>query len=476
MKQNLMMQVFGSFPLRISVMFLCIFSNLKVRSQIEDYDGQPRATIGTLVPLYASDGSTIVSPGRKFELGFFSPGNSGNSYVGIWYYDSPETIVWIANRQRPIREGSGSKLVVGEEGCLNLYSGLDGMMRIAWGYIVRAELLDDGNLNLISENNEVVWQSFDHPTDTWLPGGELGILTSWKHHDDPAPGVYSFGMYPGGNPELLLWKNSSGLILWRSGVWNGSNFNSFSIGQANFSYIRKKQAKYFTYNVPASLTGRFAMTKEGQINLWVRAENQKWRLHVSILAEDCNRFGFCGPNGVCSTLSVPTCSCFKGFKIRSPKQWKSANWSGGCIRIRPLQCSNTEFFYFSNVSMPANAKSMNSESRKVCQYACLGNCSCNAYAYSDGKCSLWYGDLLNTVVGGRISLGNLYVRLENKKLSNALLAAFITIPVLICISLIYILWHIWRRRHNKKEYMFASTDLLTSISLLVEFYNTRKNR
>ena len=31
------------------------------------------------------DPETIVSAGNKFELGFFSPANSTNRYVGIWY-------------------------------------------------------------------------------------------------------------------------------------------------------------------------------------------------------------------------------------------------------------------------------------------------------------------------------------------------------------------------------------------------------
>lgn len=29
------------------------------------------------------------------------------------------------------------------------------------------------------------------------------------------------------------------------------------------------------------------------------------------------------------------------------------------------------------------------------QLACLHNCSCNAYSYSNGDCSIWYGELLN---------------------------------------------------------------------------------
>ena len=36
------------------------------------------------VNLIIRDGDTITSPGGSFELGFFSPDNSKNRYLGIW--------------------------------------------------------------------------------------------------------------------------------------------------------------------------------------------------------------------------------------------------------------------------------------------------------------------------------------------------------------------------------------------------------
>ena len=61
------------------------------------------------------------------------------------------------------------------------------------------KLLDSGNLVLIegqvvSEAN-ILWQSFDLPTDTFLPGMKMSskmLLTSWKSQDDPAPGDFIF--------------------------------------------------------------------------------------------------------------------------------------------------------------------------------------------------------------------------------------------------------------------------------------------
>ena len=49
-------------------------------------------------------GETLVSPSQRFELGFFSLGNSRNLYLGVWYKKFPRTIVWVANREIPLPE------------------------------------------------------------------------------------------------------------------------------------------------------------------------------------------------------------------------------------------------------------------------------------------------------------------------------------------------------------------------------------
>lgn len=413
----------GSFQLlRIIVMFHYVLSNLK-------------ATVGldTLYPnesLQLESKETLISQGSKFELGFFSLSYSSDSYVGIWYYGiaGDKTIVWVANRNRPITQNYKASIYI-QEGILGVFvydrynAEINGWIWTANSSCANATnalLLDNGNF-VLSDGLSVIWQSFDHPTDTWLPGAKLGkdgssILTSWKNSGDPAPGIYSFGMDPGGSPELFLWKNSM-QILWRSGVWNGSHFSFLSTSQTNFRYIGKEQAKYFTYNISTSLTSRYVMTNNKRINQLVITKNQKWRLYGSIPANSCYSFGFCGPNGVCNMHSIPPCGCLKGFIIRSPEQWQSANFSGGCIRTNPLQCPKNDFLNTSVLSVPANSQSVDTETDQMCRFKCLGNCSCNAYAYSAGKCSLWNGDLLDLreIVGGRKSQGNLYIRISPRK-------------------------------------------------------------
>ncbi|KAM4113091.1 hypothetical protein ACJW30_05G192600 [Castanea mollissima] len=141
------------------------------------------------------DGQSLISNKNNFALGFFSPGNSSYRYLGIWFVKvAKQTIVWVANKNGPIIDSSGV-LSINPYGNLVLH---DSSKRLLWTTNVSlqgttssvAQLQDSGNLVLIQGNNEkVIWQSFDHPTDTLLPGMRLGLnqitgldrfLTSWK--------------------------------------------------------------------------------------------------------------------------------------------------------------------------------------------------------------------------------------------------------------------------------------------------------
>jgi hypothetical protein len=143
------------------------------------------------------DSEVMVSADGSFKLGFFSPGSSQNRYLGIWYNKTSErTVVWVANREIPLTVSSGV-LRVTHRGVLVL---LNHNGNIIWSTnssrSVRnpvAQLLDSGNLIVKDEGDgsmeNLLWQSFDYPCDTLLPGMKLGrntmtgldrYLSSWK--------------------------------------------------------------------------------------------------------------------------------------------------------------------------------------------------------------------------------------------------------------------------------------------------------
>lgn len=83
----------------------------------------------TIYPSQSITGSgTLVSSGASFELGLFSPGNSGAWYLGIWYKKFPDIVVWVANRENPI-PGSHGTLRLSKNGSLVI---LDQMNNTIW--------------------------------------------------------------------------------------------------------------------------------------------------------------------------------------------------------------------------------------------------------------------------------------------------------------------------------------------------------
>ncbi|KAI3836193.1 hypothetical protein MKX03_028172 [Papaver bracteatum] len=160
----------------------------------------------THVPVFAADkitlgesltgNQTIISRGENFELGFFKPGKSQNHYIGIWYKKltgQSLTVVWVANRDKPLLDPSTSKLTLLGNGNLVITNQTEKSPPI-WSTnslnATEAVLGDDGNLVLRDGSNPsvIIWQSFDYPTDTWLPGGGIGFnkLTkkTWLLHGE----------------------------------------------------------------------------------------------------------------------------------------------------------------------------------------------------------------------------------------------------------------------------------------------------
>ena len=101
-----------------------------------------------------SVGDTLTSAGQIFELGFFSPGNLGKQYIGIWYKQIPvRKVVWVANREKPlIASDTTYALTIGADDNLRL---VDGNKTIFWSANVStpsnnsvAVLLDEGDFVL----------------------------------------------------------------------------------------------------------------------------------------------------------------------------------------------------------------------------------------------------------------------------------------------------------------------------------------
>ncbi|WVZ98566.1 hypothetical protein U9M48_043994 [Paspalum notatum var. saurae] len=239
-----------------------------------------------------SGDAKLVSRGGKFALGFFQPdgGVSGSWYVGIWYNNTAvRTPVWVANRDRPVSDPAASRLTIAADGNLAVLDASGSAINNA----TVAVLLDTGNLVLAAASNvsDVLWQSFDHIGDTWLPGGKLRRdkqvtsviqgMTSWRARGDPAPGMYMLQLDPGrAEVRAAVERHPGGREYWLTGDWNGRYFTGASGGSSGYSFqfVDNAREAYFAYNFADNSTVyRFVTDVSGQVKGWFWVEAlQQW--------------------------------------------------------------------------------------------------------------------------------------------------------------------------------------------------------
>ncbi|KAI3816102.1 hypothetical protein L1987_15791 [Smallanthus sonchifolius] len=367
------------------------------------------------------DGKTLVSEGEMFEVGFFSPGKSKNRYMGIWYKKiSYGTVVWVANRETPLADTSGM-LKLSRNGNL--------------------QLLDTGNLIVWNENKNLIWQSFDYPGDTFLPGMKFGkdlvtglqrCMTSWKSPDDPSVGEYSSIIDTNGYPQTFGWRGQ--VLLSRLGPWNGLGFSGFPIEKENGTYstefVVNEKEIYHRYALKSSVVQRVVLRWDGKTKILQWIERIKdWIVYADSLVDTCDRFSLCGPYGFCNINKHPPCTCMQGFEPRNSEEWKASDWASGCIRKKPLNCGNGDGFWkIAGVKVPDTRWSWYDVNMTLgeCETACKRNCSCTGYGSLDIRnggtgCLLWFVELLDTREFDAVQ--DIYIRVEASELEGILFAS-----------------------------------------------------
>ncbi|GJM99459.1 hypothetical protein PR202_ga16557 [Eleusine coracana subsp. coracana] len=250
-----------------------------------------------------------------------------------------------------------------------------------------AVLLNTGNLVLRFPNGTTLWQSFDHPTDTFLPEMKVGLrrrppthtwsIMSWKAPDDPSPGSFLYGMDPATQLQIRFYAGT------------GTGVYVAVVDGEDEVYM------FFTVNDGASPT-RYVVDEAGRFRLlgWSRATSA-WATLESWPSSKCSPYATCGPYGYCDLAAAPapTCRCLDGFEPASRDEWQSGVFSKGCSRVQALAAcrgannnNDDEFMAFRR------------------------DCACVAYAFANlrsssakgdvARCLTWTGELLDAQMIG----------------------------------------------------------------------------
>lgn len=438
-----------------------------------------------------TDGEILVSSGSSFTLGFFSPtGVSAKRYLGIWFTASPDAVCWVANRDAPISNTSGvGVLAVGSTGSLRL---LDGSGQTVWSSNTTssapavAQLLESGNLVVrqLSSGN-VLWQSFDHPSNTLLAGMRLGkdpktgaewSLTSWRAPNDPTTGDCRRVMDTRGLPDCVSWQGNT--KKYRTGPWNGLWFSgvpemaSYSTLFSNQVVVRPDEIAY-VFNTSADAPfSRLVLNEVGVLQrlAWDPA-SRVWNVFAQAPRDVCDDYAMCGAFGLCNvnTASTLFCSCVVGFSPVNPTQWSMRESGGGCRRNVPLECGNGTttdgFKVVQGVKLPDtdNTTVDMGATLEQCRERCLANCSCVAYAAADIRgggdgsgCVMWTNNIVDVryVDKGQ----NLYLRLAKSELASRkrMVATKIVLPVIASLlalvaAAVYLVWKFRLRAQRRKK-------------------------
>lgn len=226
--------------------------------------------------LFSSE-KLLVSADRRFQLGFFNV-SFYSRCLGIRYTDKfYDNIVWVAKPEETPIYGSNASLTLDTDGLLKITRNEGDPIPLNSNQTAPnsvATLENTGNLVVKELNSNgsvtrVLWESFDHPTDTLLPGMKLGknlrtgkkwILTSWLTEEIPAPGAFTL--------EYKHTQDGSGgvfVIRRRGELYKTRDYNSDIFGLDSMSYVSNGIESFFNYSRKSGIFG-LRLTSDGMIS------------------------------------------------------------------------------------------------------------------------------------------------------------------------------------------------------------------
>ncbi|MCO5577309.1 hypothetical protein L7F22_031136 [Adiantum nelumboides] len=380
---------------------------------------------------------TLLSANATFAFGFFSlPSGSSSIYLGIWYAGlTPLTSVWIANRETRVSQSAICSFNLNGQVTLHDKGKVVWTVKESGSSLV---LMDTGNLIIKNKNGTRIWESFNHPGNTWLPSMLLGPgkkLQSWLSPDNPSPGPYALMM---GNESNFICIYNESVKYYDSGTWNGNKFSNVPEMQNNFIYGFSFNSSGFIWEASAKETfkiSRFVIEYSGIITETSYLVNsQSWNAFWSKPSNPCDVERLCGPNSICRSTEQPNCKCMEtAFEPVNDKEWDQAIFRQGCKRKSPINCSIHNATYsggdgFICMNQTSFAwrfyKSLAMVDLQKCKDMCLEDCKCNGFFFNLdglGNCSQFSEDLYDGTLSSS-AMGTFYLRVSAAEFASGMYA------------------------------------------------------
>ncbi|XP_024529665.1 EP1-like glycoprotein 2 [Selaginella moellendorffii] len=316
-------------------------------------------------------------------------------YLSIWKPDFKDvncscsttvTSLWQASRDFPV--SANATLAFGDDGNLVLSQGsLQVWSSNTSGQgVVAMVLYVTGNLVLHREKFEIVWQSFDHPTDSLLVNQVLKLGTRIVSSASPtnkSPGSFylelqphalvGFAQAPGTPQTYMIWDLGSHEVA--SLVLEGCTLFAYSKLDAP---LRFKSLSSAPFCFPGSF---LKLQHDGEVRFW-----QSFRRRDSIVVGSRMSIGECGKYGV---ILQKTCACLD-FDPSTLKLKPVTNGKNPCSV--PEEVSSMEDRCNGSAAVPHQfveargydylplhfMQGTSNLSATDCQKSCLSDCTCVA--------------------------------------------------------------------------------------------------
>ncbi|KAG0615933.1 hypothetical protein M758_5G077300 [Ceratodon purpureus] len=307
---------------------------------------QPTIAIGEgLVAGDLNRTSWPSSPNGNFSFGFYAT-DGGNYKLGIWYTHVPvQTIVWGLAENVTTPLGAGAKISLTSNGSIELRSS-DASQALVWSSntdglgVSGASFNDMGNYILLNSTSASLWQSWDSPSDTLLPGQTLPqgtTLTAMVSPHIASAGVGPYTLALKGDGNLVLQFNIT-TTYWSTEIaQEGASHLYFDeLGDLQLLNASGVAMSYRSRDYGVGPLRRVVVTSGGNLETFGWDDTaSNWTATWEAFSNECEIYGWCGRHGLCGYSETgPVCSCLPGYQAidaKSPRQ--------GCRLMMELNCS-----------------------------------------------------------------------------------------------------------------------------------------
>ncbi|KAB2616948.1 G-type lectin S-receptor-like serine/threonine-protein kinase RLK1 [Pyrus ussuriensis x Pyrus communis] len=360
---------------------------------------QMQSNISRGSSLTPTTNSSWLSRSGVYAFGFYK---QGNGYaVGIFLAGIPQTtIVWTAKRDDPplptnvtldfTSDGFSLKPTPGQSFVIEYTSGSS------------ASMLDSGNFVIYNARQDIVWQSFEHPTDTLVPGQRLFAgdeMFSAKSESDPSTGIFRLKMQADGNlvQYPVNTPDTPAHAYYASGTYGRGKNVTLNFGADGHLYLlndTSSNIKNITDGgLPADQATIYLMRIDADGIFRLYSHDLNHNGSKSIVWESsknkCDPKGICRLNSYCVSVDLDVeCKCLPGFVSAN-----LGNKTSGCRRIIADVCEyknetfpNTMEELQSTIWEDSSYADLPLSDREACKRACLEDCNCEAAIFNGTSC------------------------------------------------------------------------------------------